>query len=381
MGTIAAYETKAGKRYRVRYRTPERKQTTKRGFRTKRDAENFAATVEVSKLKGEFIDPAAARVTVGKLGPEWLARQTHLKPSAFRPVEIAWRVHVAPVWANKPVSEVRKTAVQTWVSGMTTGGANVKPKGATTVIRAYGVLAAVLDDAVADRRILSNPARGVNLPRKLKKQHVYLSHEQIHSLADESKYPALVLVMAYCGLRWGEATALRVKDLDMLKRRLHVVENAVEVGSKIEVGTPKNHKKRVVPFPKFLSERLAVQCEDKGRDDLVFPGADGKHLRATRASENSRGWFAGALNRSGTPRITPHDLRHSAASFAVSAGANVKAVQRMLGHSSAAMTLDVYSELFDDDLNAVADALDDAVSRASVVKMWSKDGSGQKETP
>ncbi|WP_346655979.1 tyrosine-type recombinase/integrase [Arthrobacter sp. NicSoilB8] len=75
------------------------------------------------------------------------------------------------------------------------------------------------------------------------------------------------------------------------------------------------------------------------------------------------------MKRSGIPRITPHDLRHSAASFAVSAGANVKAVQKMLGHGSAAMTLDVYAVLFDDDLDSVADALDNAVSRSDVVKM------------
>ncbi|WP_448642919.1 tyrosine-type recombinase/integrase [Geodermatophilus sp. URMC 63] len=62
--------------------------------------------------------------------------------------------------------------------------------------------------------------------------------------------------------------------------------------------------------------------------------------------------------------MTPHELRHTAASLAVSAGANVKAVQRLLGHASAAMTLDVYSGSFDDDLNAVADRLDEAVTRA-----------------
>jgi integrase len=61
------------------------------------------------------------------------------------------------------------------------------------------------------------------------------------------------------------------------------------------------------------------------------------------------------------PAITAHDLRHTAASLAVSSGANVKAVQRMLGHASAAMTLDVYADLFDSDLEAVAQ---------SVGKMW-----------
>ena len=74
------------------------------------------------------------------------------------------------------------------------------------------------------------------------------------------------------------------------------------------------------------------------------------------------------------PRVTPHDLRHTAASPAVQAGAHVKAVQRMLGHPSAAMTLDVYADLFDDDLDAVATALDRAKRSASVVTVLSRDG-------
>ena len=72
------------------------------------------------------------------------------------------------------------------------------------------------------------------------------------------------------------------------------------------------------------------------------------------------------------PKISPHDLRHSAASLAVSAGANVKAIQRMLGHASAAMTLDQYADLFDDDLDAVADRLDDARSRETVGTAWAR---------
>lgn len=364
MATIEAYETKAGRRYRVRYRTPEHRSTDKRGFTTKRDAEAFAASVEVSKLRGEFIDVAASRATVGQLGPEWLGRQSHLKPSAYRPVESAWRVHVEPRWGNVAVSDIRRTAVQQWVADLSA------ERGATTVIRCYGVLAAILDDATADRRVLQNPARGVKLPRKARKPHVYLSHEQVHRLAEESRYPVLVLVLAYCGLRWGEATALRVQDLDMLRRRLNVEQNAVDVGGRIVVGTPKSHKRRSVPFPRFLSEALAAACEGKSREDLVFPGPTGDYLRPARVHAENHSWFAAAIERAELPRITPHDLRHTAASFAVSAGANVKAVQRMLGHSSAAMTLDVYADLFDDDLNAVADRLDEVVSAQIVGKTW-----------
>jgi integrase len=374
MATIEPYDTTAGKRYRVRYRKPDRTQTDKRGFRTKRDAELFLASVEVSKARGEFIDATAAKATIGPLGAAWLARQSHLKPSALRPLESAWRIHVLPAWGSVAVADVRKTTVQQWVSELTLGDPDAtpprKPKGATLVIRSYGILAAILDDAVSDRRTLSNPARGVSLPRKVKKPHVYLSHEQVHELAAASKYPGLVLVLAYCGIRWGEATALKVKHLDMPRRRLMIEENAVQVGSVIHVGTPKNHKKRTVPFPKFLAKQLAHQCEGKGRDDLVFPDENRHYLRAARVHEDNMSWFAYAIKRAGVPRITPHDLRHSAASFAVSAGANVKVVQKMLGHSSAAMTLDTYADLFDGDLDCVSDALDHAVSLASVGKMW-----------
>jgi integrase len=84
------------------------------------------------------------------------------------------------------------------------------------------------------------------------------------------------------------------------------------------------------------------------------------------------GWFNKAVEASGLLRTTRHDLRHTAASLAVSAGANVKAIQKMLGHASAAMTLDIYADLFDDDLEAVAVALDDARLRESVGKMWAR---------
>lgn len=78
----------------------------------------------------------------------------------------------------------------------------------------------------------------------------------------------------------------------------------------------------------------------------------GEHIREQAIGGN--GWYAGAVRRSKVPVLTIHDLRHTAASIAISSGANVKAVQRMLGHKSAAMTLDTYGELFDTDLDSVA---------------------------
>lgn len=366
MATIEAYTNAAGKTlYRVRYRTPDRQQTSKRGFKTKRDAQQFLHELESSKAKGSFVNPADSRATIGALGAQWLSHQSHLKPSALRPVESAWRLHVEPVWGRHVLSEIRHSDVQAWVTKLT---GSYSP---TTVLRAYGVLAGILDTAVKDRRLAVNPARGVNLPRKTAKRKIYLTHQQVALLAQQAGVNGtLVEVLAYCGLRWGEATALRARDVDLENRRFTVHENAVMVNNTIHVGTPKSHVSRTVPFPKFLADDIAARVANETPDRLLF-GDGHEHMRLPNSRD---GWFAASVRRAQKidptfPRVTPHDLRHTAASLAVSAGANVKAVQRMLGHASAAMTLDVYSDLFDDDLNAVAKALDKARRKADVSKM------------
>ena len=112
------------------------------------------------------------------------------------------------------------------------------------------------------------------------------------------------------------------------------------------------------------------------RRSAVPPAQTGDYLRL---SHSTTGWFQYAVGRSGLPRLTPHDLRHTAASLAVSAGVNVKAVQRMLGHASATMTLDTYADLFDDDLDAVAERLDVALMLASVGEMWARPPVGRAE--
>jgi integrase len=132
-----------------------------------------------------------------------------------------------------------------------------------------------------------------------------------------------------------------------------VHENAVQLGGDFAVGPTKGRIDRSVPVPAFVLDELSRQCKGKAQSALVF-GNGTDYLRRPKPD----GWFAWAVHRAGIrDAITPHDLRHTCASLAVSAGANVSALQRMLGHRSAALTLDVYSDLFDDDLDAVASAL------------------------
>lgn len=357
MGSITPYETAGGRRYRVRWRAPDHSQKEKRGLRTKYAAEIYLASVQMKIATGEYIDPALSRATVGQRHETWLkARKAAMKPSAYRVLEITWRLHVAPQWENVRLTDVAYSDVQDWLTEL------AEKRSATVTLRAYGILAGILDVAVRDRRIPSNPARGVVLPRKNKKRHVYLSHKQVEALAVEcGDHGTLVRLLAYTGLRWGEVVALRVDNIDIERRRLQVDENAVMVGGEIIVGTPKTHKRRSVPFPEFLVEPLELLCAGKPSRALVF----GDGFIHQRRPDQRKGWFVYAKKRSGVPaELTIHDLRHTAASLAIASGANVKAVQRMLGHASAAMTLDVYADLFDDDLDAVSMALHRARARS-----------------
>lgn len=352
MATIEGYQNASGaKLYMVRYRKPDRKQTMKRGFTTKRDAQDFANTVEVRKLEGGYVAPALGRVTVADIAPIWLSRkESDVAKSNYRMLESAWRVHVKPAWGSVRLSDIDLADVESWIAAMR------RKSGATTVIRSYGVLAGILDDAVKARRLRANPARGVeNLPRKTTKRRVYLSADDVSRLATESgEHQTLVLVLAYTGIRWGEAVALRVRDVEFLRRRLTVRDNAVQLGVDFDETLTKSRKDRSVPVPQFVLERLSQQCRGRDMGDLVF--GDGKHYLSRPKS--SRGWFAGAVKRAKVQAITPHDLRHTCASLAISAGANVLALSRMLGHADPSITLKTYADLFDTDLDAVAAALD-----------------------
>jgi integrase len=201
------------------------------------------------------------------LAPTWLSRkQSDVAPSNYRMLESAWRIHVQPVWESTKIADVDLAAVESWIATMKT------KSGATTVIRAYGVLAGILDDAVKARRLASNPARGVeNLPGKSAKRRVYVSPEDVRRLAHESgQHRVLVLVLAYSGIRWGEAVALRVRDVQFHRRRLSVHDNAVQLGVDHAEGKTKSRKERSMPVPQFVLDELSVQCQDRSLSELVF---------------------------------------------------------------------------------------------------------------
>ena len=191
----------------------------------------------------------------------------------------------------------------------------------------------------------------------------FLTHDQVADLADAcgSEYRLMVLFLAYTGLRWGEMAALRVHRLDFLRRRALVAESVTPVRGVMTFGPTKGHERRDVPIPRFLLEDLAQHVAGSVSDDLVFRGIRGAALRYPVFQ---RGALNQACEQIGIPRLTPHELRHTAASLAIASGADIKVVQQMLGHKSATMTLDQYGHLFGDRLDVVADAMDAARTKA-----------------
>jgi integrase len=370
MATIEPYETAGGRRYRVRYRTPDHRQTDKRGFKTKRAAEEFLATVEVSKIRGDFVDPTRARVTVAEWAPHWYASQLQLKETTLSGYRQWLDKHVLPKWGKYQLKEIGHAEVQAWVSDL---ASRLSP---STVRQIYLVLNGLMKYAIRDGRLGRNPCEGVHLPRVTRKARGYLTHEQVRDLAlgCGPEYADVVLFLAYTGLRWGEMAALKVGRVDMLRRRIDVSEAVSSPRGQLVWSTPKSHASRSVPFPSFLAASIAKRCEGRTRDELLFVGPDGGVLRSGNFRRRQFAVAAEACRERDPefPQLTIHDLRHTAASLAISAGANVKAVQRMLGHASAAMTLDVYADLFDDDLESVATALDAGAAAADVGKVWAR---------
>lgn len=348
-----------GKRWRVAWIDYDGRQKTE-SYDRKLDARQREKELVTELTRGAYVDPTRSRTSIGALYDEWEPTTVHIKPSTRITRKNRWAKHVAPYWTDREVGSIRKTDVQAWVSTMSETGA--KP---TTIAQATTLLRLVLEYAVDAGKLAANPARGVKTPRIVNRRHSYLTVKQVELLAKETgDAGTLVRLLAYTGLRWGEASALRVGDVDLDRRRLYVHRSDTTAGGKLVEGTTKTHQAREVPVVLDLVGPLRTATGGKRRGERVFTTESGTPLRADNFRPRV---YRPALDRAreldGTmPVVTIHDLRHTAASLAVKAGGNVKAVQRMLGHASAAMTLDRYSDLFDDDLDALVGRLDGLIS-------------------
>jgi integrase len=342
-----------GTGWQARWRDPGGRQR-KKNFGRRADAQRWLDQMRAEQHRGQYIDPRAGRVRVRDVAESWAAGLGHLKESTANRYRGLVRHHVLPRFGSWAIGDVRHSDVRDWVHELSAAG--LAPG---TVRQAHRVLSLIFADAINDGRLAKSPCIGVKLPRAVRTEPQFLSSDEVSELVAAADPEGLsVAVLAFCGLRFGELAALKVKRVNMLRRRLIVAESVSEVSGRLVWTTPKTHQSRSVPFAPSLVPAITAQCVGKSPEDLLFTSPEGGVLRLNNWR---RRVFDPARSAIGRDDVTPHDLRHTAASLAIAAGANVKAVQRMLGHASAAMTLDVYAGLFGDDLDAVALALDELV--------------------
>lgn len=377
------YTTKNGEvRYEVRYRNLDNRSTRQRGFRTLTDANNWARDNATRLATGTHIPASAQRKLAGPFVETYINRTASIRPTTAASRTSTARTWVLPAWANRPVGRIDQEGVQAWVEELHQQGVS-----AATIEKAVGVLRGSLALAVKSKALSLNPVVEIELPEQVRRDNAYLTAEQVaHLVSRAGRQALLVSFLASTGLRFGEAAALRVQDLDLDAGRVRIRASVTEVNGKLVEGPPKNGKARSVPLAHFLRAPLASSIQGRSSDSLVFRAARGGPLRANTWRSRDFATAVRAAQEAAPsdkpfPTLVPHDLRHTAASLAVQAGANVKVLQRMLGHAKASMTLDVYADLFDSDLDDVVAALAPGAQASGIAALLRPAANGELLTP
>jgi len=356
--------------YQVRWRAPDGKQSGKT-FRLKRDAKRYKQEIEAQLAGGVYVDPSRGRKSVSEVAALWVKDPSWEETTRERNESIL-RTYVVPKWGRYQLRHVTHDSAQEWVHDLCAQprANGTTPLSARSVRKVVGVLNNVLDHAVKSGRLGSNPAEGLRLPRVTASHRRYLNAREVERLAT--------------GMRFSEIAGLKAKYVDLERKRVRVEEVVVELDDgSLHWKGPKDYERRSIALTDFLVELLVARLNSRSPDDLVFPSAEGAVMRNSNFRRNG---FDAAVEAAAVSPLTPHELRHTAASMAISAGANVLAVQRMLGHEKASTTLNTYSDLFDTDLEDVASALGRMRNGALVDEKWmdgstSADVASNEESP
>lgn len=348
-------------KWQLRYRDPEGRERSKT-FDLLKDAEVEETSINHQLLTGTWVDPALASTHLEDWAERWIASRSHLKPKTLAGYRSLLAQHVLPRFGKAKLNTITPIAVEEWVSNLAAGG--LSP---SRVRQAHQVLHAALKAAVKNRYLVSNPAADVALPRARKREMLFLNEHQVEQLARATapEYRALVYLLAYGGLRWGEACALRRSRVDILRGRIEINESLAEVGSNRHFGSTKNHRTRTITVPRFLRDILndhLVHQPGTNPSGLVFTASNGAPLRNSNFSKYV---WKPALEVAGAPDgLRIHDLRHTAAALMIAEGAHPEKIKRHLGHSSITVTMDVYGHLFPADDEALAERLHERRLRA-----------------
>ncbi len=352
-------------RYEVRLRGPDGLERS-RTFRTRKAAETYERELLAQRDRGGWVDPRAGRITLADWVTEWSGTLVNLRPSSRRIYLDNLRLHVLPEFGSVQLNKLDKAMLRAWMARLT--ASHLKPASGHQVYRA---LRRVLGSAVENDILVRNPLDGIKPPRFEQQEMRFLAPGEVAQLegAIDVRYRAFVTVGAYCGLRLGELAGLRRHRVDLLHRHLQVVEQLGrgEDGRWSLQPLKTRSSLRSVALPAIVVDNLDEHLRHwagHGREGFVFTAPDGGPIDPDNF--RARVWTP-AVAAAGLVPLRIHDLRHTTASLAIAAGADVKMLQTMLGHASAVMTLDRYGHLMPGRAQDVAARLD-ALARAAVAE-------------
>ena len=331
-------------RWQASYRDPDlqRLVPAPETFSSKTAADRWLAKKRTELDAGTAVDDRTGSRPLSDWWPGyWRSVQDH-KPRTKIGYETAWRLRIEPRFGASPVRRIKPSHVDEWMADMREQGVS-----ASKVIEAVGVLKRILDRAVRDKALPVNPCdqRSTTLPKRPKTDRPVLSPAEVEQLAAAMSGEAdrvLVRLLAYGGVRAGEALALRWPDVDLTRKTLTVRESVEDTTGKIIVGPTKTYAVRTITLPDALVSHLGGLVDGQlGRAELVFPNRTGQYRRYRNWR---RDMWDKACERSGVSAL-PHDLRATCASLLIDAGASPKDVQAHLGHEDITTTLQLYARV------------------------------------
>lgn len=349
--------------YQARYRGPDGiMRPADRTFPDKTTAEQWLATTEAEILTGNWLDPDAGSVPFGQYAAAWIDERPNLRPSTIMAYRSVLRRHLMPTFGARAVSEIREQHVRQWYKAVLDAGV-----GSPTTTKAYVLLKAIFNTAVDDGLIRRNPCRIKGAAAGLSPERPVVAVRQIFDLAAAvgPRYRALVLLAAFCSLRWGELAALRRRDLDLETQTVRIERSLTPLpGGGHAFGPPKSAAgRRTVIIPVIIIADVARHLDEspsKGSDDLVFTSPEGAPLH--HGNFRKRVWLP-AVAVTGLTGIHLHDLRHAGNTLSADAGANLRELMERMGHSSTRAAL-IYLHGGDQRQRVIAELVSDMAQAA-----------------
>ena len=353
---MSIYKTKSGS-WSVRYRDEQGKQHQKT-FELKRDAETYEREQRRAIERGTWLEPSLEKTKLSVVYSEFLKTKQGLKPKSKLAIESLWNCHIEPVFGESAIRSITMAQVTKWVTDSAVGDSAYTSN--VRITKAQVQLCAILDFAVDHALLNKNPIRKSNgkvnklsLPKTDKSRPtVALTPDELTRFAKAcGDYEPFILLAGISGLRWAELVGLQAQDFSDDGKFVQVTRSLSEVNGHFHEVSTKSGQTRVIHLPPLLHSRISGLRSGKNETDLVFTNSMSKPISLANFTKRV---FKPAIAISGIPTVTPHDLRHTAASIAISSGASVLSVANMLGHSDPSITLKIYAHLFSKDQETVA---------------------------